>query len=64
LQARELSTTWQRNIRERVEGKMRSKKMIRKGMVGFDRMRESEWEREEKGKLQGENPHDIQDQAE
>jgi hypothetical protein len=33
-------------------------------MVGFDRMKENEWGREEEGKLQGEDPHDIQDQAE
>jgi hypothetical protein len=66
LQARELSTTWQRNIGVRVEGMMRRRmKMIRKGMVGVHRMRANEWGREEEeGKLQRENLYDMQDHAE
>jgi hypothetical protein len=64
LQARELSTTWQRNIKVIVEGMMTRIGMIRKGMVGFDRMRENKWGMEEESKHQGENLHDMQDQAE
>jgi hypothetical protein len=42
----------------------RKRRMIRIGIVGFDRMREKEWGREEEeGKLQGENAHDMLDQT-
>jgi hypothetical protein len=58
IQARELSTTWWQHIRVRDVGRMRRMRMIRKGMVGFDRMKENEWGREEEGKPQWENPHD------
>jgi hypothetical protein len=46
----------------RVEEIMR--RVISKEMVGFDRIRENEWGREEEGKLQGENLYDMQNQAE
>jgi hypothetical protein len=42
LKASKLSKTWWRNIRVRVEGKIRRMRMIRKGMVGFDRIRENQ----------------------
>jgi hypothetical protein len=64
VQAREQSTMWQRNIRVRVDEIMRRIRMIGKGMVEFDRMRVNERGREEEDKLPGENPYDMQDQAE
>jgi hypothetical protein len=47
------------NIRVSMAGIMRRTKNKRKGMVGFDRMRENGQGREENPKLQGQNLHDI-----
>jgi hypothetical protein len=63
-QATELSTPWQRKIRLRVKGMMRRMMLIRKGMVGFDSMRENKLGREDDDKLQWGNLHDKQNQAE
>ena len=64
LQAKALSTTWWKNIRVRVEGMRGRMMMMRKEKQRVERRREYERGREEEGKLQGENPHDMQDQAE
>jgi hypothetical protein len=64
LQARALSTTWQKNIRVRQKGMMRRRMMMRKRKAWSDRICEHERGRKKDGKLQGENMHDMQDQAE
>jgi hypothetical protein len=43
---------------------MRRMRMVRMGIVGFDRMRENEWGREKEGIFQGVNLHNMQNQAE
>ena len=43
---------------------MRGRRKNRKGKVWGDSMNEGVGGRVEEGKLQGENPHDMQDQAE
>ena len=47
-----------------MEGMTRRMMMMRKEKQRVERRREYDWGREEEGKLQGENPHDMQDQAE
>jgi hypothetical protein len=64
LQARALSTTWRKNIRVRQDGMTRRRMMMRKAKAWSDRWCEHDWGREKEGKLQGKNPHDMQDQAE
>ena len=64
LWVRELSTMMWRNIIARVERTMRGKRKNPKGKGWWDRMSAEERGRVEEGKLQGESPHDMQDQAE
>ena len=53
-----------KNIRARVEKMMRGRRKNRKGKVWADSMNEEARGRVEEGKLQGESPHDMQDQIE
>ena len=48
----------------RVEAMMGRVMMRRMEKQRVERRMKFEWGREEEGKLQGENPHDMQDQAE
>jgi hypothetical protein len=59
LQARALSTAWQKNIRVRQEGVIRRRMTMRKGKAWSDRRREYDRKSEKGDKLQGENPHDM-----